>query len=196
MLSNLNALIGSRICHDLINPLGAIGNGIELLGLSGVADSPEMALVTDSVQNASAKVRFLRLAFGDATADQVVQHGEILSVLQAISNGGRVTYSWAVPGDPPRLDVRVALLAVMCVETALPLGGDIQITQNQSNWTIKTKHDRLSLDPALWAPLSKGEYADSLTPAQVHFGLLPQMAAQADRKLAFSHGRDWVAVTF
>ncbi|SMX31334.1 histidine phosphotransferase family protein [Octadecabacter ascidiaceicola] len=195
-MSNLNALLGSRICHDLINPLGAIGNGIELLGLSGVADSPEMALVTESVQNASAKVRFMRLAFGDANADQVVQRGEIISVLEAISNGSRVTYSWAVPDDQSRLDVRIALLAVMCVETALPLGGDIYIAQDQGDWTIHAKHDRLNLDPALWAPLSKGDHADNLTPAQVHFGLLPQMADQADRKLAFSHGSDWVAIKF
>lgn len=66
---NINALIGSRICHDLINPLGAIGNGIELLSLSGMAASPEMTLVQDSVNNATARVKFLRLAFGDATPD-------------------------------------------------------------------------------------------------------------------------------
>ena len=196
MLSNLNALIGSRICHDLINPLGAIGNGIELLGLSGVADSPEMALVSESVQNAAAKVRFLRLAFGDATACQVVQRSEILSILQEISNGGRLNYSWAVENDPPRLDVRTALLSVMCVETALPLGGDIQITCDQNNWTIEAKHDRLNLDPTLWAPLSKGDHAPTLTPAQVHFGLLPQMAAEAERSLTLSHGSDWVAIKF
>ncbi|MCW1950832.1 MAG: histidine phosphotransferase family protein [Octadecabacter sp.] len=196
MLPNLNALIGSRICHDLINPLGAIGNGIELLGLSGVADSPEMALVADSVQNASAKVRFLRLAFGDTTADQVVQRTEIISILQAISNGGRLTYSWNVPNDPPRTDVRTALLSVMCIETALPLGGDIQIGLDQNNWTIEAKHERLNLDPALWAPLSKGDCAQTLTAAQVHFGLLPQSAAEAGRTLALSHGSDWVAIKF
>ncbi|WP_244882153.1 histidine phosphotransferase family protein [Octadecabacter temperatus] len=195
-MSNFNALIGSRICHDLINPLGAIGNGIELLGLSGVADSPEMALVTESVQNAAAKVRFLRLAFGDATADQVVARSEILSILDEVSNGGRLSYSWNVPIDPPRLDVRVALLSAMCVETALPLGGDVQITHDDTNWTIQAKHDRLNLDPDLWAPLSKGENSHTLTAAQVHFGLLPQMAAEARRTLSFSHGSDWVAIQF
>jgi histidine phosphotransferase ChpT len=176
--------------------LGAIGNGIELLSLSGVADSPEMALVTESVQNASAKVRFIRLAFGDATADQVVQRSEILSILQAISNGSRLKYLWNVEGDPARLDVRTALLAVMCVETALPLGGEIQVSLDDNSWTIQAKHDRLNLDPALWAPLSKGNCAETLTAAQVHFGLLPRMAADAGRTLALSHGSDWVAIKF
>jgi len=50
---DLTALIGSRICHDLISPLGAIGNGVELLQLSGMGDSPEMALISESVTNAN-----------------------------------------------------------------------------------------------------------------------------------------------
>lgn len=196
MLSNLNALIGSRICHDLINPLGAIGNGIELLGLSGVADSPEMALVSESVGNATAKVRLLRLTFGDATADQVVSRGEILSILTAVSSGGRLNYNWDVAEDPPRLDVRVALLAVMCTETALPLGGDIQITMEKNSWEVAANNNRLNLDPALWAPMSKGECPKTLTAAHVHFGLLPQMAVEAGRKLTFDHGSDWVVIKF
>ncbi len=104
-MPNLNALIGSRICHDLINPLGAIGNGIELLGLAGVAVGPEMALVSESVENATAKIKFLRLAFGEAAQDQTVSRGEILSTLEAMARGGRLSYSWNVAGDPQRLEV-------------------------------------------------------------------------------------------
>jgi len=95
---NLTALLGSRICHDLINPLGAIGNGIELLGLAGTTSGEEMALVTDSVENATAKLKFLRLAFGDASMDQVVSRKEILTTLGAIARGGRLSYSWNVDG--------------------------------------------------------------------------------------------------
>ncbi len=195
-MSNINALIGSRICHDLINPLGAIGNGIELLGLSGVAAGPEMALVSESVENATAKVKFLRIAFGAATSDQVVSRCEILSTLEAMARGGRLSYSWNVAGDPPRMDVRTALLSVMCVETALPLGGDIEIRMEQGNWQITTKHERLNLDPALWVPLSKGAYPNDLSASQVHFGLLPEMAVAAGRTLSLAHGADWVTISF
>lgn len=195
-MPNINALIGSRICHDLINPLGAIGNGVELLGLSGLANSPEMTLVSESVENATAKVRFLRLAFGAATGDQVVARNEILSILEAMAKGGRLSYSWNVDGDPGRFDVRVALLAVMCIETALPHGGDIEISLNADEWSIYARHERLSLDPALWVPLSKSRHPDTLTAAQVHFALLPEMAAEAERTLHLSHGADWVRINF
>ena len=76
---NINALIGSRICHDLINPLGAISNGIELLEMAGVAQGPEMSLVSDSVENATAKLKMLRLAFGAASPDQTVSRQEVVT---------------------------------------------------------------------------------------------------------------------
>lgn len=193
---NLSALVGSRICHDLINPLGAIGNGFELLGLSGIAAGPEMELVSDSVNGATAKLKFLRLAFGAATEDQVCKRSDILSVLQAIASGGRLSYSWDVAGDPARFDVRTALLSMMCIETALPVGGDIEIRMDGIGWTVEAKHDRLTLDPNLWVPLSKSACPAELSAAQVHFGLLPQMAAEAGRKLSLSHGADWVKINF
>jgi histidine phosphotransferase ChpT len=68
--TDLTALVGSRICHDLVSPLGAIGNGVELLGLTGIAPSPEMALIVESVENANARLRFFRIAYGAAGTDQ------------------------------------------------------------------------------------------------------------------------------
>ncbi|MGB2202346.1 MAG: hypothetical protein ACPH5G_13525, partial [Pseudooceanicola atlanticus] len=53
-------LIGSRICHDLISPIGAIQNGIELLTMEGKT-GPEVALIEDSVRNASARTLALTL---------------------------------------------------------------------------------------------------------------------------------------
>ena len=195
-MTKLNALLGSRICHDLINPLGAISNGIELLGLAGMPRSPELALVEESVENATARLKFLRLAFGDASPDQMVARGDILQTLQDVARGGRHSYSWDVAGDAPRTDVRTALLSVMCVETALPVGGDIQISRNGDAWTIETQNPRLNLDPDLWVPLSKGLVPSDLTASKVHFGLLSSLAEDADRTLTLSHGGDWVKVAF
>ena len=195
-MSNINALIGSRICHDLINPLGAISNGIELLELAGVAQGPEMGLVSESVLNATAKLKMLRLAFGATSPDQTVSPQEVAATLEAVARGGRLNYAWNVDADTRRLDVRVALLAAMCIETALPLGGDINITQTQNDWSIQARHDRLNLDPDLWVPLSKNTVPTTLTPAQVHFALLPEMAREADRVLTLSHGADWVKISF
>ena len=61
---NLAALIGSRICHDLISPIGAINNGLELLDMNGGVQGAEMELISGSVGNAGARIRFFRIAFG------------------------------------------------------------------------------------------------------------------------------------
>ena len=57
--NNLSALVGSRICHDLICPIHAIGNGVELLIMEGHPQSPEISLISKSVTNANTLIQFL-----------------------------------------------------------------------------------------------------------------------------------------
>lgn len=121
---------------------------------------------------------------------------EVLSTLTNVAQGGRLSYSWNVADDAARLDVRTALLAVMCIETALPHGGDIEITQTGNGWAVYARHEKLNLDPALWVPLNKGTPPETLSAAQVHFALLPTMAAEASRRLTLAHGSDWVRIAF
>jgi histidine phosphotransferase ChpT len=72
---DLAALVSSRICHDLISPIGAINNGLELLNMSGASPvGPEMQLICDNVKSASARIRFFRIAFGAASDDPVVRN--------------------------------------------------------------------------------------------------------------------------
>jgi len=63
--ANLAALIGSRICHDLISPVGAVGNGLELMQMAGGKLLPEMALIEESVEAARLRILFFRIAYRD-----------------------------------------------------------------------------------------------------------------------------------
>src|ERR1700755_2421458 len=62
---DLAALLCSRVCHDIISPVGAINNGLELLDEGG-ADGDAMKLIRQSARNASARLQFARIAFGAA----------------------------------------------------------------------------------------------------------------------------------
>ena len=62
---DLAALLCSRVCHDIISPVGAINNGLELLDEGG-ADEDAMKLIRTSARNASARLQFARIAFGAA----------------------------------------------------------------------------------------------------------------------------------
>ena len=123
--SDLVALIGSRICHDLISPIGAIGNGIELIGLTSSGGGPEMALISESVSNAQARIRFYRVAFGAGNAGQNVTGAEASEILRDVYGAGRVSIAWEPCGEIRRPEAKLAFLLVQCLESAMPQGGRI-----------------------------------------------------------------------
>lgn len=179
---NLVALVGSRICHDLISPIGAINNGLELLSLSGSGEGPEMSLIGESVGNASARIRFFRIAFG-AAGDQMIGHTEVAAILRDLYDGGRLAVHWTPTTPQPRAAVRLAFLAILCCETAMPYGGRLEVTEHQGDWTLQVEADRLNIDADLWAMLSDGTVSETLLPAHVQFGLIAHIASDEGRKI-------------
>ena len=163
---DFSALIGSRICHDLVNPIGAIGNGVELLLLDGAAPGPELGLVAASVANASARIRFFRIAFG-ASGDQRVARSEVLSILSDVTQGARLRIDWISATDLARSEVRLAFLAIQCFETVMPYGGTLTVTQSGEEWGITGRSGRFRLDEALWARLTQTGPQTDLSPAHV-----------------------------
>lgn len=180
---DLAALIASRICHDLISPIGAIGNGVELLAMEPGGQSPEMALISESVANANARIRFFRISFGAASGDQRIARSEVLSVLTDLSRGGRVSFAWTSPSDLSRREVRLAFLLLQCLETAMAYGGKVQVLRDDSGWTIQAEAPRLKIDPALWEVLTEPRAPAEIGAGQVHFALVPDELARQGRRL-------------
>lgn len=124
---SLAKLIASRICHDLISPVGAIANGMELVALTGADSTPEFELISDSVAGANARIKFYRVALGMSSAEQKLGRSEISTILGAFYKGTRLTCAWDVQDDCPRTEVQAAFLALLCVaahcqrEGSLPL---------------------------------------------------------------------------
>lgn len=126
---DIAATIGARICHDLIGPIGAISNGLELLELSGAPQSPEMVLISESVKNANAKVRFLRIAFGDTQAAGTVAPSEIDDMLRGCFDPQRLSMEWAIPKPIEREDVKLLFLFLLCAEKLAAYGGAVTIAE-------------------------------------------------------------------
>lgn len=179
----LSSLIGSRICHDLISPIGAITNGLELLDMAGATDGPELSLIGESVGHASARIRFFRLAFGYAGEDDVGA-GDIISILADLQKGGRLKFDWRVPGAVPREEARLACLGTMCLETAMPYGGDVVLRKDQGIWRLIGRATRLQIDEVLWSDLTLKIPSIATEPATVQFTLLREGVAEAGRRLS------------
>lgn len=187
----LAALVTSRLCHDLVSPLGAIGNGLELLQMSGefagITKSPEMALILDSVDAARARLRWFRVAFGHAAHDQRLSLGELSALLADVEKGGRLKIRLEAEGDLPRTEARLILLALMCLETALPWGGDILICRGATGWRLVAQSTRVKKDASLWASLDRPQVASTPEPipSEVHFALLAAFSGQEQRALTW-----------
>ena len=182
---DLAALIGSRICHDLISPIGAIGNGVELMMMDGTAKTPELALIAESVANANARIRYFRVAFGSAGADQRIGRGEAAGIIADMTRGGRLQVEWISPSDLSRREVKLAFLLLQCLETAIACGGKIRVEKGESGWVMQAEAPRLKIDPALWEVLTERHAPAEIGAGQVHFALVPEeLHAQGKRLVA------------
>jgi len=180
---DLVAMVASRICHDLIGPIGAIVNGLELMDMAGGSTpGPERELIGDSADSASARLRFFRIAFGTA-GNQVIGRSDIETLLGQIGRDSRMQIAWKPTGDQPRSAAKLAFLALLCCEAALPRGGKAHVIEADGAWTVAASGDKVAVDPALWGWLDGAGEPAALIPAKVQFALLPLAAEEAGRQL-------------
>lgn len=193
--AQLAALVGSRLCHDLISPIGAIQNGLELIALAGPTDlSPEMELIQDSCESAAARIRFFRVAFGQAGEQQMMGRREIASTLAALGKGGRLQVDWTPQEDLPRIQVQLAFLAYLCCESALPHGGSLRVDRDSAGWTIHATGPRVAADPQLWEHLNGKAPSEWPGADRVHFVLLPIQAEAAGQKVYAAPTADSITI--
>ena len=164
--------------------------------MSGAAAGPEIALISESVASANARIRFFRIAFGAAGKDQRVARAEIRSILTDMTRGGRLVIDWGVAGDPPRPEVKAAFLALQCLETALPYGGRVKVEAENDAWRIVATADKLKLDEALWTGLETPGAAAEIAPAHVQFALLPLEIDRLGRVLSIKAASDRIEIDF
>lgn len=187
-MSGLADLVASRLCHDLVNPLGAIGNGVELLEMTGKADGPEVELIRDAVRAAEARIRLFRLAFGGAGPGQITSLREARMVVEGYFNQSRVSAVWTAEEDRTRMETKMAFLLLLCAETALPMGGTIQIGPDPAgNWQMEATGPRLLVDEDLWCLLRFGAPGDGrcLRPAEAQFPVLLRSAEALGKTLNY-----------
>jgi len=126
------ALLSSRLCHDLISPVGAICNGLEVLRDEEDSEmrAHALTLIEASAEQASARLQYARIAFGAAgSAGSEIELGDALGLAQNILRRGKVKLDWRlenkmVPKDMVKLLLNLVLIAVDCI----PRGGTLTVT--------------------------------------------------------------------
>lgn len=130
----LAALISSKICHDVIGPVGAIYNGLEILDEDDDQEAKNYALdvIRNVTEQASARLQFARFAFGAAgSAGAMIDLGTAEQISRGFIGQGKHKLSWrGIPGYMAKDKVKLLLNLVASAITALPRGGDIEVAMS------------------------------------------------------------------
>ena len=128
----LAALISSKICHDVIGPVGAIYNGLEILDEDDDAEAKSYALdvIRNVTEQASARLQFARFAFGAAgSAGALIDLGTAEQISRGFIGQGKHKLVWrGQPGHMVKDKVKLLLNLIASAVTALPRGGDIEVS--------------------------------------------------------------------
>lgn len=118
----------SRLCHDLVGPISAVGNGLELLAENPQLEDEAVALARRSAGRAGALVQFYRLAFGNA-GNQMIRPGEAQTAAQGLFQDGRTRLEWVTTDGAalPPGGAKLLLNILMLAGEALPRGGKLAV---------------------------------------------------------------------
>jgi histidine phosphotransferase ChpT len=126
---DLAALLCSRVCHDLISPVGAVVNGMEVLEDTTDESTKTFALdlIKKSATQASARLQFCRLAFGAAgSAGAEIDLGDAEAVARGFIEDDKITLGWQLPRVLlPKNRVKLLLNLLLLATQIIPRGGRI-----------------------------------------------------------------------
>ena len=184
------SMLASRLCHDLLSPVGAFANGLELL-----ADErdPEMRarcidLLEQSARTSANKLKFFRLAFGSAGGfGELVPADEARSAIQGIIGDRAIELNWMIGAEPlPKPAVKIVLNLALLLVDALVRGGRLDIgCENQGankgggiEIALHVEAERIFLDADVERILKDGEGAAAMTSRTAPAILVQAVAAQ------------------
>src|SRR5213075_2234207 len=162
---DLASLLCSRLCHDLMSPVGALNNGIELLADE---DDPEMRekcleLLADSARASANKLKFFRLAFGAAGGfgEEIDTHEAEVALEGLFGPKRRIELGWVVGDEKlPKDAVKLLLNIAMLAGDALVRGGRLDVgaerRDGEIELAVRAECPRILLDPVLRETLAKG----------------------------------------
>ncbi|MFC0282519.1 histidine phosphotransferase ChpT [Camelimonas abortus] len=187
---DLAALLCSRVCHDVISPVGAIVNGLEVLEDEKDPAMREFAqqLIARSARQASARLQYCRIAFGAAgSAGAEIDTGDAEQVARSFFSDDRTRLAWSGPRLLlPKNRVKLLLNLLLIAATAIPRGGDVAvaISDDGAAFTVRAT-GRNARIPAKVEALIAGEAPDGVIDAHAiqpyYAGLVARAAGMAVR---------------
>jgi len=189
------SLLCSRLCHDLMSPVGALNNGIELLADE---DDPEMRekcleLLEDSARASANKLKFFRLAFGAAGGfgEEIDTHEAQVALEGVFGAERRIELGWVVSAEKlskgaVKLLLNLALLAGDALVRGGRLDAGAESRDGEIELVIRAEGPRILLDPILRETLARGGSGATIEPRAAGAWLAHSLAAEAGGTIQLS----------
>ncbi|MBB3381448.1 MULTISPECIES: histidine phosphotransferase family protein [Rhizobium] len=188
---DLAALLCSRVCHDVISPVGAINNGLELLDEGG-ADADAMDLIRTSALNASVRLKFARLAFGaSGSVGASIDTGEAERAAKDFAAAEKKTeVTWIGPrAIIAKNRVKLLLNLFLVAYGAIPRGGNIEVTlenpEFDAKFTIAVK-GRLMRVPPKFAEICSGTLEEAVDAHSIQPYYTVLLAEESGMELSYN----------
>ena len=197
-------LIASRICHDLVSPVGAVNNGIELMQEMGKDAGDEASqLIASSAQQASIRLKNFRLCYGAAGTDKNVGFKDIRDAFADLLGSGRVQVEFAPDlgvrfSMPPRGFFKVLLNLLILAEECNHGEGKIAVTalDGSSGISVAVAGNNAGFRDGAEPALRGETKADDLDARSVHAYITGRFAAYFDLKLSWQAQKDFGRLEF
>ncbi|MES2291232.1 MAG: histidine phosphotransferase family protein [Pseudomonadota bacterium] len=182
------SLLCSRLCHDLLSPVGALNNGLELLADETDPDMRQRCidLLGESARASANKLKFFRLAFGAAGGfGDAVDTREAKAAIEGLyGHDGRIEIGWMVEESTmSKTAIKVLLNMVLIAGDALVRGGRLDIGAELEGYkteiAVRAEGPRIVLDPELRKALTGGVTAAELTPRAAAAWLVHTLATES-----------------
>jgi histidine phosphotransferase ChpT len=186
-------LLASKLCHDLVSPVSAINNGVELIeDIGGSVVDEAMKLIGDSAAHASRRLRLFRVAYGRAGSEENLPMRDMRTIAEQYIAGGKVTLNW--PEDQPaavlaatRGLLKVALNTIILAEEVLAYGGAISLRPALQGNDIGCRFEivgrNAQLAPQILAAFEGTAAVADLTPRSIQAYVTGKFAAHFNLKL-------------
>ena len=184
-------LVSARLCHDLISPVGAVGNGLELVLSEPVASRSDLEMIDSSARAAQATLAFYRLAFGmRGDGSMQVGQAQLNDLVRNYFGKGRLQIELPHQGEAmPRPVAKLVLLSLLCAASSAPVGGRMvldPVRREPLSLRVTVMGRRVALPEAGESLLRMEETAEPPAPRMAHFVLLPRLAAALGASLGIS----------
>ncbi|MDR3448495.1 MAG: histidine phosphotransferase family protein [Alphaproteobacteria bacterium] len=186
-------LLSSKVCHDLVSPVSAINNGVELIeDIGGSVVEEAMKLIGDSAVNAARRLRLFRMAYGRAGSEENLSVRDVRQVAEQYLSGGKITLVWnedqSLPeGAVQRGFLKTVLNMIILAEETLAYGGVVTVRDAGSGCRLEVVGRSAHLSLQLQEALDGAVAVDELSPRSIQAYVTGKFAEHFGLKVVYDH---------